>query len=126
MGIRDGKSAGQLRGALARLVSPGSMTRLADAPDRLLEPLSQARARLREYTAELDELSNSSPDPRDLVLERELAAALGKDLQDLENALGTLLAPRLQPPAPSNTPSSPSTLRWCHYEVRVMPKQQLR
>lgn len=92
------KSAEQLRGALARLVSPGSMTRLADAPDRLLEPLSQARARLREYTAELDELSNSSPDPRDLVLERELAAALGKDLQDLENALGTLLAPRLQTP----------------------------
>ena len=67
------KSAEQLRGALARLVSPSSMTRLADAPDRLLEPLAQAKARLREYANELNELANLSHDPRELVLERELA-----------------------------------------------------
>ena len=92
------KSAEQLRGALARLVSPSSMTRLADAPDRLLEPLAQAKARLREYANELNELANLSHDPRELVLERELAGALEKDLQGLETALNTLLAPRLQTP----------------------------
>lgn len=92
------KSAEQLRGALSRLVSPGSLSRLADAPDRLLEPLAQAKARLREYHTELDELAAAGRHAGELAFERELAGALDKDLQALESALGTLLAPRLQTP----------------------------
>ena len=96
------RSAEQMRSALSRLIGPGSMMRLAEAPDQLIEPLRQAKTRLREYSQQLDELDETRTDPYGAIFEREVAGALDKDLTELESSLGILLAPRLQTTAESS------------------------
>ena len=90
------KSAEHLKSAVSRLVSPSLLLRMADAPDRMLQPLARAREAARDYRNDLDTpVEGDAHHEIDKRLERELAGVIESDINDLAHALTLLMAPRL-------------------------------